>query len=160
MLFVQVDPIAQRGLVGQQGPPGAPQATHSVPLHCAPETQVSATLGLQAAPAPQPQVPLLQLSLRPAQAGSVPQRHIPPSQPVARAGLLGGNRSGLEEAPDLPIGQRDALDLALAEQGQEAAHGNLDRPRRYQPALDGKKHGEGDEEEAQMPSLWARSSRW
>ena len=65
---------------------------------------------------------------------------------VPGAGLLGGERAGLERAADLAVRDGDPLDLALAHQRQELAHRDLDRPRRQEPALDDGQHEDGDEQ--------------
>ena len=65
---------------------------------------------------------------------------------VARARLGGREGAGLEDAPDLPVRDGQALDLVLAEEGHELAHGDLDRAGREEPALDEGKHEHGDEQ--------------
>src|SRR6185369_13322043 len=65
---------------------------------------------------------------------------------VARPGGLGGERARLQRALELLVGDVDAVDLVLTQESQEAAHGDLDRLGRDEPALDdGQDHG-GDED--------------
>ncbi len=65
---------------------------------------------------------------------------------VTGAGLRGGEGARLQRAPDLAVGDGDALDLALAHERQELAHRDLDRPRRQEPALDEGQHQHGNEQ--------------
>src|SRR5262249_60617179 len=67
-------------------------------------------------------------------------------QPIAGPRCRRGQGVVLERAADLPLGQRDLLDLALAQQGDELAQRDLDRAGGDEPPLDDEQDREDDEQ--------------
>src|SRR5213593_41433 len=68
------------------------------------------------------------------------------AQPVAGPVPRRRQGVGLRDAPDLPVGDRDPLDLVGAQELEELRHRELDGPGRQEPGLQQRQHDHRDEQ--------------